>query len=137
MCDKRTEERWTLAKISAVLMFVPLCLPSSASAAGAIPDGTTLYNKYCSVCHAVSSPSMSAPPMRKISSLYRSKYPGRTEGSSRIMAFVKLPSVKNAIDQDAITKYGLMSRVPATGREMQAVAEWLWDLSAPSLIPVK
>jgi cytochrome c len=108
-----------------------------AFAADTLPNGDVLYNKYCSVCHTMSPPVASAPAIKSVAALYRRKYPQKTEGVARIAAFVKLPSLKNALDQDAISRFGLMARVPATGKEIQAVAEWLWDQGGIAILPLK
>ncbi|NTU96634.1 MAG: cytochrome c [Chlorobiaceae bacterium] len=107
------------------------------SAAENVPNGEALYGKYCSVCHSISPPALNAPAMRSIAALYHRKYQQRSEGVARIAAFIKLPSVKNALDQVAISRYGLMARVPATSKETQAVSEWLWDQAGGILPPVK
>ncbi|NTV98786.1 MAG: cytochrome c [Chlorobiaceae bacterium] len=122
---------------SLLLLGILLFSPSAVSAAEIVLSGTALYNKYCSVCHTLSPPAANAPSIKTIAALYRRKYQQKTEGVARIAAFVKLPSVKNALDQDAILKYGLMSRVPASQKETQAVAEWLWEQAGFALIPVK
>jgi cytochrome c len=121
------------------LLFFWLFFSSSVPvfAVAALPGGDVLYNKYCSVCHTIATPVSSAPSMKSVAALYRRKYPQKTEGVARIAAFVKLPSLKNALDQEAISRYGLMARVPASGKEIQVVAEWLWDQGGFTILPLK
>ncbi len=121
--------------LSVVSFFSPL--PVWATASVPLPDGGTLYHKYCSVCHAISAPATNAPPIKTISGLYRRKYQQKSEGVAAIVAFIKLPSVKNALDQAAISKYGLMSRVPASSKEREVIGEWLWDQAGLGVIPLK
>ena len=47
-----------------------------------------------------------------------------------LVAFLKLPNKKHALDQQAITKFGLMARLPLSDKELRAVAEWAWDHSS-------
>lgn len=112
-------------------------LPASAADNVPLPSGASLYNKYCSVCHTISPPAANAPPIKSIAGLYRRKYQQKGEGVAAIVAFIKLPSVKNALDQAAISKYGLMSRVPASAKEREVIGEWLWDQAGLAIIPLK
>lgn len=121
--------------LSAISLFS--VLPVSAADTAPLPGGASLYNKYCSVCHTISPPATNAPPIKSIAGLYRRKYQQKTEGVAAIVAFIKLPSVKNALDQAAISKYGLMSRVPASAKEREVIGEWLWDQGGLAIIPLK
>ncbi|NTW51547.1 MAG: cytochrome c [Chlorobiaceae bacterium] len=99
--------------------------PQTASAA---VDGKAVFDKNCSVCHSISPPPKLAPPIVPISARYHQKISSRTEGISRMAAFIKSPSKEKVLaDPQAIVRFGMMPPVTLNEAELNAVAAWVWD----------
>lgn len=102
----------------------------SATASAAV-DGKAVFEKNCSVCHSLTPPPKSAPPIMPISARYHQRFSSRDEGVRHMADFIKSPSKEKVLaDQQAITRFGLMPAMPLSKEEAQAVAEWVWDQNA-------
>jgi mono/diheme cytochrome c family protein len=99
--------------------------------ARAAVDGKNVFEKNCSVCHSVTPPPKSAPPILPISARYHQRFSSRYEGIRQMAAFIKAPSKEKVLaDEQAITRFGLMPPIPLSREELNAVAAWVWDQPA-------
>ncbi|NTW63511.1 MAG: cytochrome c [Chlorobiaceae bacterium] len=99
---------------------------SEQAKAGSL-DGKTIYNRECSVCHSVNPPPKSAPPLVSLSAQYHRVFKTKAAGVTALAAFLTLPNKKNAVDQEAVSKFGLMPALSLSEAERRSVAEWVWD----------
>ena len=110
-----------------------LCNSAAANATTNTLDGKAIFTKNCSACHSITPPPKLAPPITPLASRYHMQFQKKEDGIKRIMAFVKLPDKKNAIDPQAIARFGLMAPVVLPDNELRAVAEWVWDQYNPNM----
>lgn len=105
-----------------------LMVLSATPAAAAAPDGKTVFDRNCSVCHSVMPPPKSAPPIVPIASRYHQQFKSKSQGIAHMVSFIKSPSKQKAIaDQQAITRFGLMPPMQLSDAELNAVAGWIWE----------
>jgi len=103
---------------------------SFPSAASAAVDGKVIFDKHCSVCHSISPPPKSAPPILPVAARYHERFSSRSEGIRNMAEFIKSPSKQKVLaDQQAIDRFGLMPPIPLSSAELNAVASWVWDQS--------
>jgi len=104
-----------------------------ANAVNKALDGQAIFNKNCSVCHSVNPPPKLAPPIIPLASRYHQAFKTKQEGVKHIAAYLKAPKKQDAIDQQAITRFGLMPPMALPEAEMNAVAGWVWDQYNPNM----
>lgn len=111
-----------------VLALSGLMLWGFSSTASAAVDGKAVFDRSCSVCHSITPPPKSAPPILPISARYHQRYSSRAEGIKQMADFIKAPSKEKGLaDQQAITRFGLMPAIPLSAEELAAVSAWVWD----------
>ena len=113
-----------------MVMSVGLLFNSVAQAA---TDGKAIFDKNCSMCHSVMPPPKTAPPITPLASHYHQKFKTKIEGVNHLAAYLKSPKKENAIDPQAITRFGIMPAQPLPDSELRAVAEWVWDQYNPNM----
>ena len=104
-----------------------LLMSPAAEAANKTLDGQAIFDRNCSVCHAINPPPKSAPPIVGVVSRYRMKFKTKKDGVNHMAAFLKLPNEQDAVEPQAITRFGLMPPSPLSEPELRAVAGWVWD----------
>jgi cytochrome c len=112
---------------------VELMFNSTANAAPKSLDGQAIFTKNCSVCHSINPPPKLAPPIVPIISRYHLKFSTKEDGVAHLAAFLKLPNKQDAVDQQAITRFGLMPPIALSPAELKAVAAWVWDQYNPAM----
>ena len=110
-----------------IFIGVGLLFNASANAVAKALDGQAIFTKNCSVCHSVNPPPKSAPPIAPLASRYHIKFKNKKDGVDHIVAYLKSPDEKRAIEPQAIARFGLMPASPLLPAELRAVAEWVWD----------
>lgn len=106
---------------------------ASAQAAKSTLDGKAIFDKNCSVCHSVNPPPKSAPPIVPMASRYHLQFKSKTEGVNHLVAYLKSPDRKKAVDPQAVTRFGLMPALQLPEEELQAVAGWVWEQYNPAM----
>lgn len=106
-------------------------LPHALSAAAL--DGGAIFTRNCSVCHSIYPPPKSAPPVIPLASRYHQKFAAREQGVSHMVAFLKKPDERRAIDVQAVSRFGLMPALALGDAELRAVSEWFWDQYNPAM----
>lgn len=114
-----------------LVMGMVLFINPAADAATKRLDGQAIFERNCSVCHTVSPPPKSAPPIAPLASRYHLKFKTKAEGVNHMVAFLKSPNTKNAVELQAITRFGLMPPSPLSEPELRAVAGWVWEQYNP------
>ncbi len=118
-----------------LLLFIGagLLFNSAASAATNVLDGHAIFNKNCSVCHSVNPPPKAAPPIVPLASRYHMQFQKKADGVNHLVAYLKSPDKRNAVDPQAITRFGIMPASPLPVAELRAVAGWVWDQYNPAM----
>ena len=94
--------------------------------------GQQLYEHHCSICHPMTPPPKSAPPILGIAQHYHQTYTEKEQGVMHMVQFIKKPDAKQSIlEAAAITRFGLMPAIKLSGQELTAVSEWLWESYDP------
>ncbi|NTV06722.1 MAG: cytochrome c [Chlorobiaceae bacterium] len=115
-----------------LMMSMGLLVNTSANAASKTLDGQAIFDRNCSVCHAMNPPPKSAPPISGVISRYRMKFQSKEAGVNHLVAYLKLPDAQNAVEPQAISRFGLMPPSTLSAVELRAVSEWIWDQYNPA-----
>ena len=110
-----------------------LLFNTAADAATKALDGQAIFDRNCTACHAMNPPPKSAPPIVGVISQYHTKFQTKENGVNHLVAYLKLPKKQNAVEQQAITRFGLMPPSSLSEPELRAVAEWVWDQYNPAM----
>jgi cytochrome c len=110
-----------------------LFLHPDADAATKTLDGKAIFDRNCSVCHSMNPPPKSAPPIIGVISRYHMKFQRKEDGVNHLVTYLKEPDANNAVEPQAITRFGLMPASPLSVVELRAVAEWVWDQYNPAM----
>jgi cytochrome c len=121
-----------LMKRLLLMMSMGLLTNSTAHAATKILDGQAIFDRNCSVCHSMNPPPKSAPPIIGVISRYHVKFQTKKDGVNHLVAYLKGPDTKNAVEPQAIFRFGLMPKSPLSETELRAVAGWVWDQYNPT-----
>ncbi len=116
-----------------LMVGVGLLFNTAADAATKALDGQAIFDRNCTVCHAMNPPPKSAPPIIGVISRYHTKFQTKEDGVNHLVAYLKLPDSKNAVEPQAITRFGLMPPSPLSDPELKAVAGWVWDHYDPAM----
>ncbi len=114
-------------------MGMGLLFNTAADAATKALDGQAIFDRNCTACHAMNPPPKSAPPIVGVISQYHTKFQTKENGVNHLVAYLKLPKKQNAVEQQAITRFGLMPPSSLSEPELRAVAEWVWDQYNPAM----
>ena len=112
---------------------VGLLFNTAADAATKALDGQAIFDRNCTACHAMNPPPKSAPPIVGVISRYHTKFQTKEDGVNHLVAYLKLPKKQNALEQQAIIRFGLMPLSPLSEPELRDVAEWVWDQYDPAM----
>ncbi len=112
---------------------VGLLFNTAADAATKALDGQAIFDRNCTACHAMNPPPKSAPPIVGVISRYHTKFQTKEDGVNHLVAYLKLPKKQNALEQQAIIRFGLMPPSPLSEPELRDVAEWVWDQYDPAM----
>lgn len=115
-----------------MMMGMGLLFNTTADAATKTLDGRAIFDKNCSVCHVMNPPPKSAPPIIGVISRYHMKFQKKEDGVNHLVAYLKSPAAKNAVEPQAITRFGLMPVSTLSVAELRAVAGWVWDQYDPA-----
>ena len=96
-------------------------------------SGQEIFTRNCSVCHSVMPPPKNAPPITPLASRYHQRFKTKKEGVNHLVTYLKSPNKDNAIDPQAITRFGLMPALVLPDAELRTVAEWVWDQYNPNM----
>ena len=116
-----------------LIMSMGLSFNSEAQASTSVLDGKAIFDKNCSVCHSVMPPPKTAPPITPLASRYHQRFKTKKDGVNHLVAYLKSPNKDNAIDPQAITRFGLMPALSLPDAELKTVAEWVWDQYNPNM----
>lgn len=114
-------------------MGMGLFFNTPAEAATKTLSGQAIFDRNCSVCHAMNPPPKSAPPIVPLVSRYRMKFNTKQDGIKHMAAFLKAPNAQDAVEPQAITRFGLMPPIALSDSELRAVAGWVWDQYNPAM----
>jgi cytochrome c len=96
------------------------------------PEGKQLYDKNCGLCHSMTPPPKSAPPILGIALHYHDAFSEKEKAVKHMVMFMKKPDGKNSkLEAQAISRFGLMPASMLSEAELNAAAEWLWDSYDP------
>ncbi len=110
-----------------------LLFNTAATAATKALDGQAIFDRNCTVCHAMNPPPKLAPPIIGVISQYHNRFQTKEDGVNHLVAYLKLPRKQNAVEPQAITRFGLMPPSPLSEPELRAVAAWVWDQYDPAV----
>ncbi|TLU83273.1 MAG: cytochrome c [Chlorobium sp.] len=106
-------------------------LPTVMSAA--VLNGEAVFTRNCSVCHSIYPPPKSAPPVIPLANRYHQKFATKEEGVAHMAAYLKNPDKNQAIDVQAVSRFGLMPALSLPDAELKAVSEWFWEQYNPAM----
>ncbi|MBN1278668.1 MAG: cytochrome c [Chlorobium sp.] len=116
-----------------IIIFTLLLCPPAAESATTNPDGKAVFEKNCSICHSITLPPKSAPPIVPVASIYHRQFTTKTAGVNHMVTFMKSPSKSaSKVDPEAISRFGLMPAMELGDAELKAVAGWVWDQYNPN-----
>jgi cytochrome c len=116
-----------------LMVSLGLLFNSAADASTKNLDGQAIFNRNCSVCHTMKPPPKSAPPIMMVISRYHMKFQTKEDGVNHLVSYLKSPKKQNAVEQQAITRFGLMPPSTLEEAELRAVAGWVWDQYNPAM----
>ena len=107
-------ENLNILKMKRLLLMtgMGLLFHTAAEAATNMLDGQAIFDRNCTVCHAMNPPPKSAPPIIGVISQYHNKFQMKEDGVNHLVAYLKLPKKQNAVEPQAITRFGLMPPSP-------------------------
>lgn len=106
------------------------------SAAGLRPQdfrqGQRHYELYCTNCHAAPKSAVApvpgnllGPPSYAVAAAYRQAYPDAGQRSAEIASFTAKPSEESALMGWAVERFGLMSPMPLSESQLEAISVFL------------
>ena len=104
-----------------------LLFNTAATAATKALDGQAIFDRNCTACHAMNPPPKSAPPIIGVISQYHTRFQTKEDGVNHLVAYLKSPKKQNAVEPQAIIRFGLMPPSPLSEPELRVVAGWIWD----------
>jgi cytochrome c len=110
-----------------------LLFNTAADAATKMLVGEAIFDRNCTVCHTMNPPPKSAPPIVAVMSRYHMKFQIKDDGVKYLVAYLIRPDAHNAVEPQAITRFGLMPRSHLSLSELREVAEWVWDQYNPTM----
>ena len=127
-------------------VFLPLAVLSVLSSGAWAKDGQAVFDATCAACHFKQRiperrDEMVAPPMEMMAVHVRQATGGdRAAFVARVVDFIKAPSEAKAADAMAVKRFGLMPPIrdsfpELTDKDLQLVANWLFDAFAQSQLP--
>ena len=92
-----------------------------------------LLNGNCTTCHLKNQPA-SAPSLQEIKKHYIKKYPSKKMFVTAMSTWIKTPTLKEALMDEAVEKYGLMPELAFDMETLKSITSYLYeqDFSAPS-----
>ena len=112
-----------------VLVSVGMLLASPLIAA----DGKAIFERSCAACHSINPPPKAAPPIASLATRFHQKYQTKEKGVKQLAAYLKAPDKKNAIDQQAIDRFGIMPAQALSDEELKTVSEWVWEQATSAM----
>ena len=89
-------------------------------------EGQALYPA-CHVCHDPTLDPPLGPPMWAVQRRYRSASLDEEDFVERIIAFVKAPSLEQALITPAVERFGLMPALPLPDEMLRKIAAYIWE----------
>lgn len=109
--------------------------PSESNAETALFDskGYALMSQKCYVCHfpkpdPATKNQMIGPPMLRIQEHYKPVYPNKEDFIISIIDFINNPSEEKTLMPGAVKKFNLMPKLTYDDKELQLIAETLYDI---------
>jgi hypothetical protein len=95
--------------------------------------GYELMSQKCFVCHFPKPDSakrneMIAPPMLRVQEHYKPAYPNKSNFVKAIKDFTNNPTKENTLMPGAVKKFNLMPKLMYNEKELQLIAETLYDI---------
>ena len=85
-----------------------------------------LLNGNCTTCHSKSEPA-SAPSLQEIKNYYLKAHPSKNDFISAMSTWVKTPTLKGALMDEAIEKYGLMPELAFDIETLKSIASYIYE----------
>lgn len=127
-------------------VFLILALLAGLPCGAWAKDGQAVFEAACAACHFKQRiperrDEMVAPPMEMMAVHVRQATGGdRVAFVARVVDFIKAPSAAKAADAKAVKRFGLMPPIhdsfpDLTDKDLQLVANWLFDTYSQSQLP--
>lgn len=90
-------------------LLVLSAVPAAAQQTPAQPEGQTVFEMVCAMCHSVTPPARLAPPISHAAAYYLRKHETPDSAAAAIVAYLKAPSAETSVlPAHAIERFGLM-----------------------------
>lgn len=95
--------------------------------------GYELMSQKCFICHfpkpdPTKRNQMIAPPMLRVQEHYKPAYPNKSDFIKAVTDFTNNPSEEKTLMPGAVKKFKLMPKLIYDGKELQLIAETLYDM---------
>ncbi len=114
--------------ITTVLIAIAaLASPLHAQRQGDTGEGEQLFKLVCAMCHSLTPPMKTAPPISHAAGFYLAKHPDRAAAIKAMVAFLKNPTVEQSLlPVMAVERYGLMpTQSHLSDTQLAAVAAYV------------
>ena len=103
--------------------------PGAARPAGPEERGRVVYETVCAACHALDTPTGTAPTLREIADRYRAAFDDPEEAIERLADYIREPDIaRSLLPQDNLDEWGLMPPQPIPAGDLEAAATFIWTL---------
>ena len=85
-----------------------------------------LLNGNCTTCH-FEDQALSAPSLQDIKAHYIKKYPSKNDFVTAMSTWIKSPTLKDALMDEAVEKYGLMPELAFDIETLQSITSYIYE----------
>lgn len=93
--------------------------------------GEKVFTASCQACHNPEAIPATAPPMYGVQKHYKRAYGEKDAFIKAMAAFVKQPTVAQAVMKNPLKKLGLMPALPLPDKDLENVAAFIYESSFP------
>jgi len=116
-----------MSRTTVVLYLLAALAPAAGHALSPeASEGQALYPA-CHVCHDPTLDPPLGPPMWSVQRRYRNLSLDEEDFVERIIAFVKAPSLEQALITPAVERLGLMPALPLPDEMLRKIAAYIWE----------
>jgi hypothetical protein len=116
-----------MSRTTVCLFLLAMLAPAVSHALSPEASEGEAFFPACHVCHNPSLEPPLGPPMWAVQRRYRNASLDREDFVERIIAFVKAPSLEQALITPAVERLGLMPALPLPDDMLRKIATYIWE----------